>query len=284
MSPTDQRAGTRILWDCVCLLCGRHRLVAAQLFAAGYVRSCEDCANARKGPRKHGMSTSPEYGAWKNAADGWPDFQEFLWTMGPKPIDCELGRLDTTKSHGQGNSAWAPVFPHLGKYRGRLDVQLVFCKDGQTYYSCLCDCGRLVARKTDSGFTEQSHCGHISHSITHGHTSGKASRTYKSWMKMLARCFNPNSDHYKWYGRKGVKVCRRWHKFENFLTDMGERPEGMTLGRFLDLGDYEPGNVRWQTKTQQVAEQMKKRALLASATRKPPVSVGLELEIEQVTA
>jgi len=72
-----------------------------------------------------------------------------------------------------------------------------------------------------------------------------------------------------------VKVCRRRHKFENFLADMGERLEGMTLGRYLDSGDYKPGNVRWQTKTQQVAEQMKKRALLA-ARRKLPVTVRLE--------
>ena len=56
---------------------------------------------------------------------------------------------------------------------------------------------------------------------------------------------------YKHYGARGITVADRWHKFENFLEDMGERPEGCTLGRHGDQGNYEPGNVSWQT----IAEQ-----------------------------
>ena len=69
---------------------------------------------------------------------------------------------------------------------------------------------------------------------------------------MLDRCRNPNSQHRKDYGGRGIAVCERWYKFENFYADMGARPPGMTLDRYPDVnGDYEPGNCRWATNTQQ---------------------------------
>ena len=66
------------------------------------------------------------------------------------------------------------------------------------------------------------------------------------------------------YGGKGIKICERWlgeRGFENFLADLGERPAGTTLGRFGDIGNYELGNVAWQTKSEQVAEQKLKRSI-----------------------
>lgn len=88
---------------------------------------------------------------------------------------------------------------------------------------------------------------------THGHTlKGKPSPTMLSWRAMRDRCTKPN--HTKWprYGARGIKVCDRWMVFENFLADMGERPEGRTLDRYPDNdGNYEPGNCRWATPTQQ---------------------------------
>lgn len=68
---------------------------------------------------------------------------------------------------------------------------------------------------------------------------------------MMSRCYQPSTSSYKNYGAKGVKVCDRWRDFANFLEDMGERPEGCTLGRTSDKGNYEPGNVSWQTKQEQ---------------------------------
>ena len=90
---------------------------------------------------------------------------------------------------------------------------------------------------------------------------GNTSPTYISWGRMLTRCYNPNAERYKTYGAKGVSVCERWGDFRNFLADMGERPEGKTLGRILDRGNYEPGNVFWMTHDEQVLASMNNRAL-----------------------
>jgi hypothetical protein len=68
---------------------------------------------------------------------------------------------------------------------------------------------------------------------------------------MVSRCTQPGDGSYKSYGAKGVQVCERWRTFANFLADMGERPEGCTIGRKNDQGNYEPGNVSWETKSQQ---------------------------------
>jgi len=87
---------------------------------------------------------------------------------------------------------------------------------------------------------------------------GKRAPTYVSWWHMIARCSDIN---YPYYKGRGVSVCDRWGDFSNFLADMGTRPEGTTLGRILDRGNYEPGNVFWMTRTEQGLNQRNNNSL-----------------------
>jgi len=88
--------------------------------------------------------------------------------------------------------------------------------------------------------------GFLSHGQTH-------SRTYKSWDSMKQRCTNKNDPRYHKYGGAGIVVCQRWlDSFEDFYSDMGERPVGHTIDRYPNKhGNYEPTNCRWATPQQQ---------------------------------
>lgn len=131
-----------------------------------------------------------------------------------------------------------------------------------------CDCGkerRVLLVNLRNGHTKS--CGHLRGQtfpkwlVKHGHRPrGKRTPTYISWSAIHDRCGNPK---FPWYA--DVRVCKRWsgeHGFQNFLFDLGPRRPNTTLGRFLDMGDYEFGNVAWMTKGEQMAEQRKKRKFM----------------------
>lgn len=98
--------------------------------------------------------------------------------------------------------------------------------------------------------------------LTHGHSVDyHESPTYKSWGHMLWRCTNPNSDRFKYYGARGITVCKRWLKFENFLSDMGVRPMGKNLERIENSKGYDSGNCRWATQLEQAHNKRNNRIL-----------------------
>lgn len=77
-------------------------------------------------------------------------------------------------------------------------------------------------------------------------------REYNSWYSMKQRCTNQKKDNYPEYGGRGIKICSRWiDSFDNFVEDMGLRPEGTTLDRIDSSGNYEPSNCKWSTYSEQ---------------------------------
>ena len=91
--------------------------------------------------------------------------------------------------------------------------------------------------------------------VKHGFARrGRRSLTYTAYLAMRNRCYNAHDPHYPDWGGRGIKVCNRWMSkegFINFVTDLGEKPAGMTLSRINNSGDYTPENCRWESQQAQ---------------------------------
>ena len=111
------------------------------------------------------------------------------------------------------------------------------CACGSTYY------GRSSEVKAGRIYN----CGCVTR-LTHGKS---ATKVYRAFHKMRERCLKKYSAQWHNYGGRGIKICKRWNKFENFLLDMGEPPAMYSLDRIDNNGNYEPSNCRWASnKTQ----------------------------------
>lgn len=151
----------------------------------------------------------------------------------------------------------SPFIDIAGNKYGRLLVvsRSANTCDKKATWLCRCDCGKttiVIACHLKSGNTKSCGC----HNLETMSKNGKNRTThgmrytpeYRVWINMKGRCFDPKDKGYRRYGARGITVCKRWMKFENFIADMGLRPSPKhSIDRQDNNKNYTQSNCRWVT-------------------------------------
>jgi hypothetical protein len=135
---------------------------------------------------------------------------------------------------------------------------------------CVCECGlHTVVQQGNLLSGHSKSCGclqeevRVSANTKNGqyNKKGQPSKTLNAYRNMIRRCLDPSNNAYHHYGARGIRICDGWMvSFENFLSDMGECPEGLTLERIDTNGNYEPSNCKWATWKEQQNNRRNNRA------------------------
>jgi hypothetical protein len=159
-------------------------------------------------------------------------------------------------------SVYKPITPGIrfGRLTVLTETDSYKMPSGRTVYRsmCRCECGtvKFVTNKALRDGKVQS-CGCFRNEASserafrHGQSIGGRTKIYRIWKGMTGRCRTKNGYKYRIYGSRGIVVCKRWLKFENFYADMGDPPKGCTLDRINNDGPYKKSNCAWRTPKQQ---------------------------------
>lgn len=181
-----------------------------------------------------------------------------------------------------------------GKNFGRLTVM---CRaesspNGKARWVCKCECGTekvifssaLVGGITLScGCLRNENSKRLAASLNRTHGMSRT-RIFHVWDSMLQRCGNPNHKSFPDYGGRGISVCERWKKFENFFSDMGDPGQGFSIDRIDHNGNYEPGNVRWATSKTQGRNKRSNTFITVNGETQPLAYWCEKYSINKVTA
>lgn len=170
----------------------------------------------------------------------------------------------------------------VGKRFGRLTViEMAGVKRHHAQWLCQCDCGLTTlsyAYQLNNGSKQSCGClrteeaskhippakkGKDNPTYKHGGKTGGVERLYTTWWNMLKRCETASANRYEFYGGRGIEVCEEWHEYENFRkwayeNGYYEQDKDIPRGRKLSIdridpnGNYEPGNCRWVTLSENV--------------------------------
>lgn len=271
----DVQGSERVLWECLCD-CGRTCFVQSSLLSVGKTKSC-GCLRTELNQsikknligKKFGRLTVlslcdrkvGERTRWRCLCECGKEVDVLgtsLVNGGTRSCGClakEARQRTGALSKGRPSSRLDDL---TGKRFGRLVVldRAQNSESGSTRWRCVCDCGNeriVLAMHLKNGHTQSCGCLGLQHAteakIKHGQTRTNLYRIYRS---MKNRCELETCKEFKWYGAKGIKICDEWSDYTAFSKWANENgyQKGLTIDRKNPLGNYEPSNCEWITRSE----------------------------------